>query len=123
MAFLNYSNSKKSIFKSSHSLEKRKNEFIRINKKFKNQIPVIIDIESENISIDIKKYLVLDGLILSEFFSILRKQLHINSNKSVLLFCDNIILHMAVPMSSLYNDHKDEDGFLYINIREESMFG
>lgn len=46
-----------------------------------------------------------------------------SSADSTLLSCHTDLLPAAALMSEVYDDHKDEDGFLYITYSGENTFG
>ncbi|KAJ5414424.1 Autophagy-related protein 8 [Penicillium cosmopolitanum] len=43
--------------------------------------------------------------------------------KAIFIFVDEVLPPTAALMSSIYEEHKDEDGFLYITYSGENTFG
>ena len=114
-------------FKQKHAFEKRKDEAHRILQKYPERIPVICvkDPRSRDIpDIDRKKYLVPADLSIANFMYVIRKRIKISPEKSIYLFVDNTVMPATAQLlSALYEEHKDQDGFLYITYAGESTFG
>jgi GABA(A) receptor-associated protein len=112
-------------FKSSHSFEKRKSESLRIRSKYPDKIPIIVEkFEKSNTSdIDKNKYLVPSDLTVGQFLYVIRKRIQLLPEKAIYLFIDNKIPATAQMMINLYEQYKDDDGFLYIFYACESTFG
>ena len=55
---------------------------------------------------------------------VIRKRIKISPDKSIYLFIDNHIMPATAQLISiLYDEYKNEDGFLYITYAGESTFG
>ena len=54
---------------------------------------------------------------------VIRKRLRLASEKAIFLFVSGNIPSSGSIMSVLYDNYKDEDGFLYISYSEENVFG
>merc|ERR1712032_999920 len=115
----------KSSFKSEHPLEKRQAEALRIREKYPDRIPVIVEKagRSDIPDIDKKKYLVPGDLTAGQFVYVIRKRIKLSPEKAIFIFVNNILPPTAALMSSIYDEHKDEDGFLYIVYSGENTFG
>jgi GABA(A) receptor-associated protein len=105
--------------------EKRKSEAERIRQKYPDRVPVICEKadRSEIPDIDKKKYLVPADLTVGQFHYVIRKRIKLAPEKALFLFCSNSIPPNAALMSTVYEEQKDEDGFLYIQYSGESTFG
>lgn len=114
-----------SRFKTEHPLDKRKAEAARIKEKYADRIPVIVEkAEKSDIpDIDKKKYLVPSDLTVGQFVYVIRKRIKLNPEKAIFIFVRNVLPPSAALMSSIYEDHRDEDGFLYITYSGENTFG
>ena len=115
----------KTTFKNNHDFEKRFEEAQRVLVKYTDRIPIICERITTNVpDIDRKKYLCPRDLSIANFMYVIRKRIKISSEISIYLFVDNKIM---VPCSALlgvvYDEHKDKDGFLYIQYGGESTFG
>ena len=79
-------------------------------------LPIISDIDK-------KKYLVPADLTVGQFHYVIRKRIKLAPEKALFLFCSNSIPPNAALMSTVYEEQKDDDGFLYIQYSGESTFG
>ena len=81
-----------------------------------NGIQVICEkVEKSDIAtIDKKKYLVPADLTVGQFVYVIRKRIKLSPEKAIFIFVDEVLPPTAALMSSIYEEHKDEDGFLYI---------
>lgn len=132
----------RSKFKDEHPFEKRKAEAERIRQKYADRIPVSFlpsplssyssvlnqikilthllkviceKVEKSDIAtIDKKKYLVPADLTVGQFVYVIRKRIKLSPEKAIFIFVDEVLPPTAALMSSIYEEHKDEDGFLYI---------
>jgi GABA(A) receptor-associated protein len=103
--------------------------------------------------IDKKKYLVPADLTVGQFHYVIRKRIQLAPEKALFLFCSNtippngeslnnsyttflgwyrdfsicyvyiLLAYPAALMSTVYEEQKDEDGFLYVQYSGESTFG
>ncbi|GAA5905632.1 ubiquitin-like protein ATG8 [Sporobolomyces salmoneus] len=112
-------------FKDEHVFEKRKAEAERIRQKYNDRIPVICEkVEKTDIpTIDKKKYLVPADLTVGQFVYVIRKRIKLEPEKAIFIFVDEVLPPTAALMSQIYEEHKDEDGFLYITYSGENTFG
>ncbi|KAK3434569.1 hypothetical protein EUGRSUZ_D02047 [Eucalyptus grandis] len=115
----------KSYFKQEHDLEKRRAEAARIREKYPDRIPVIVEkAERSDIpNIDKKKYLVPADLTVGQFVYVIRKRIKLSAEKAIFIFVDNVLPPTGAIMSAIYEDKKDEDGFLYVTYSGENTFG
>ena len=136
----------RSKFKDEHPFEKRKAEAERIRQKYADRIPVsrshhlqthaseamLIQLffqvicekveKSDIATIDKKKYLVPADLTVGQFVYVIRKRIKLSPEKAIFIFVDEVLPPTAALMSSIYEEHKDEDGFLYITYVAPTKF-
>ncbi|KAL9296966.1 hypothetical protein ACSQ67_022862 [Phaseolus vulgaris] len=88
--------------------ERRQAEAARIREKYPDRIPVIVERaeKSDVPEIDKKKYLVPADLTVGQFVYVVRKR-----------------IKLTAMMSAIYEENKDEDGFLYMTYSGENTFG
>ena len=114
-------------FKDSHSFQKRLNESVRIRQKYPNRIPIVCEKDQRSTDIpdiDRKKYLVPMDLSIANFMYVIRKRIKLTPEKSIYLFVDNHVMPATSQLiSTIYNEHHNRDGFLYITYAGESTFG
>ncbi len=54
---------------------------------------------------------------------VIRKRLKLPAEQAIYLFVNGSIPATAALMNTIYEEHKDEDGFLYITYSGENVFG
>jgi GABA(A) receptor-associated protein len=69
------------------------------------------------------RYLVPADLTVGQFVYVIRKRIRLSPEKAIFVFVRNVLPPTAALMSSVYEDHKDEDGFLYVTYSGENTFG
>ena len=115
-------------YKSRVPFENRKQESEKIKEQYNDRLPVIVEKSptgGKNLpEIDKKKYLVPEDLTVAQFLYVVRKRFKIDSTQAIFLFCNNNTLPVTSnSMKSLYDEQKDDDGFLYMYYCAESTFG
>lgn len=114
-------------FKTKTPLLTRKDESHRIRVKYPDRIPVIVEKHRSGINqiqdIDKNKYLVPDTITIAQFLFIIRKRIHLPHEKALFFFINGTIPTSSSLITALYDTHKDEDGFLYIQYASENTFG
>ena len=66
--------------------------------------------KSDIATIDKKKYLVPSDLTVGQFVYVIRKRIKLSPEKAIFIFVDEVLPPTAALMSSIYEEHKDEDG-------------
>nr|GMC87302.1 autophagy-related protein 8F [Ipomoea batatas] len=74
-------------------------------------------------NIDKKKYLVPSDLTVGQFVYVIRKRIELSPEKAIFIFVDNVLPPTGALMSAIYDEKKDEDGFLYVTYSGENTFG
>ncbi|KAK1424948.1 hypothetical protein QVD17_20289 [Tagetes erecta] len=115
----------KGSFKQEHEFSKRHAEASRIREKYPDRIPVIVEkAEKSDIpNIDKKKYLVPADLTVGQFVYVIRKRIKLSAEKAIFIFVENVLPPTGAIMSTIYEEKKDEDGFLYVSYSGENTFG
>ncbi|KAI5450316.1 ubiquitin-like protein atg8 [Naganishia albida] len=115
----------RSKFKDEHPFDKRKAEAERIKQKYSDRIPVICEkVKDSDIAVlDKKKYLVPKDLTVGQFVYVIRKRIKLAPEKAIFIFVDDVLPPTAALMSAIYEEHHDEDGFLYLAYSGENTFG
>lgn len=102
--------------------EERKRSSEIIMNKHSESIPIIVDCKS-NIELNKKKYIVPKTLNVGQFISTIRKKINIDSSQSIFLLCNNTMISNNQMIINIYNKHHHADGFLYIILTLENVFG
>ena len=111
-------------FKENHPFLKRKEESDRILAKYPYRVPVICERITRRINeLDRKKYLCPGDLSLANFMYVIRKRMKLEPEKAIYLFINDKLCPTSALLSQIYDENKDEDGFLYIKYDGESTFG
>jgi len=119
-------NSKINAFKKKHTLEERKTESAKIIKKYEGRIPVIVtkDSKCKLDEMDRNKFLAPGDLTLGQFMYVIRKRINLKETESIFMFVNETVLApTSHTMNALYEQYKDEDGFLYFVYCNENVFG
>lgn len=112
-------------FKEEHSLENRCQESSKIRSKYPDRIPVIVEKAARTTiqDIDKRKFLVPADLTVAQFMYIIRKRIQLPPEKAMFLFVNRVLPATSSTIGTIYEEHKDEDGFLYIAYSGENTFG
>lgn len=113
------------LYKDSQPFEVRSIEAARMLEKYPDRIPVIIEKNrsSRIEDIDKRKFLVPTDLTFGQLILVVRKRLNISREKAIFLFCNSTLPAGSALVSQIYQEHKDEDGFLYLKYSGENTFG
>ena len=103
-------------FKTKNNFESRLSESNKIMKKYTQRVPIIVEKCDKSYinDIDKNKYLVPKDLNMNQFVYIIRRRIKLDQSQSIFLMINNSICPSNAPIGVVYDDHKDEDGFLYI---------
>ena len=115
-------------FKSQSTEAERKEEADRILEKYPDRLPVIVELDPNNKSTDLpevdkKKYLVPRDLTCGQFMYVIRKRLQLDAETAIFLFVNGNVPSTASLITSIYDEHKDTDGYLYMTYGSEHVFG
>merc|ERR1712107_470617 len=103
-------------YKEEHPFEKRRTWGEKIRRKYPDRVPVIVE-KSPKARIgdlDKKKYLVPSDLTVGQFYFLIRKRISLRPEDALFFFVNNVIPPTSATMGSLYQEHHEEDFFLYI---------
>ncbi|KAL6140134.1 hypothetical protein ACLB2K_058435 [Fragaria x ananassa] len=115
----------KKSYKSEVPLEKREAEAARIREQHPDRVPVIVEKAEKSDVPDIEKnkYLVPADITVGQLVFVIRKKIKLDADQAIFIFVKDILPPTAALMSSIYEENKDEDGFLYMTYSGESTFG
>jgi len=97
-------------------MEYRTAEANKIKSKYPDRVPVIVEKVNGSLvdDIDKRKYLVPNDITVAQFMWIIRKRINMPPEKALFLFIDKVVPTSSMTMGEIYVEHKDVDGFLYI---------
>lgn len=111
-------------YKLKKSFNERVSECQLILKKYPDKIPIIVNECSDDLKDKIKRKMLLQSdMTVSNYLYSIRQKFKIKPEESFLLFVNGKIPTSTTLLYELYNNHKDKDGFLYISIIKENVFG
>lgn len=114
-------------YQKAHSLSERNRQYKTIIAKNGDKFPVIIE-KLKNVSnilpdLEKNKFLMQNDMFINQVIYILNKKLELNSSESIYLFANDTLLNTSESLASIYQKHKDPDGFLYLFYTAENVFG
>uniref|UniRef100_A0A670J0J2 GABA type A receptor-associated protein n=1 Tax=Podarcis muralis TaxID=64176 RepID=A0A670J0J2_PODMU len=114
----------KFVYKEEHPFEKRRSEGEKIRKKYPDRVPVIVEKapKARIGDLDKKKYLVPSDLTVGQFYFLIRKRIHLRAEDALFFFVNNVIPPTSATMGQLYQEHHEEDFFLYIAYSDGRVF-
>ena len=114
-------------FKNKNPLEKRKEQFNKINNEYEGKIPIILERANKcTINKVIKtKYILSNTLTLAEFIKIIREKLELEPERALFFLANGkYSISTNENLGNIYEKYKDkEDGFLYMTYSEEIVYG
>jgi GABA(A) receptor-associated protein len=111
-------------FKSKKSFQERASESYNIMKKYPDKVPIICENYDKTLpNLDRKKYLVPRDITLAEFMYIIRKRMKLDQSQGIFIFVNEKMLPTSYTINMIYETESDQDGFLYITVGGESVFG
>ncbi|KAH8386914.1 hypothetical protein KR093_003420 [Drosophila rubida] len=126
-------------YKEEHAFEKRRAEGDKIRRKYPDRVPSHTGKRSKSLfplsvivekapkarigDLDKKKYLVPSDLTVGQFYFLIRKRIHLRPEDALFFFVNNVIPPTSATMGSLYQEHHEEDYFLYIAYSDENVYG
>ena len=111
-------------FQDKFTLGERQKESARVREKYNNKIPVIIEALDNTVTpIDKTKFLVPSDMTMGQLLFVVRKRIKLNSVDALFLMVDNRFYPTGALLSHVYENEKNEDGFLYVTYCRENTFG
>tara|TARA_B100000900_G_C20362473_1_gene626930 strand:+ start:423 stop:773 length:351 start_codon:yes stop_codon:yes gene_type:complete len=112
-------------FKNAHSLDDRIKEAQKMLTKYPERIPIIVEMAEgcQLNPITKNKYLAPRDMPMSQFVFTIRKKIQLESSQAIFVLVNNQLVTSNAQLSKIYEDHRDEDGFLYMVYTSENTFG
>ena len=106
--------------------DERKLKASVILKQHPERIPVVVECSEElQLLHPLKKnkFIVPHELNLAQFMFVIRKHMKLDPTYAIFVFINNHLHPTTSIMGDLYTTQKDEDGFMYLSVFQESTFG
>lgn len=97
-----------------------------ILEKYPDRVPLIVQPSKNDrdaYPIDKSKYITPRDLTLMQLQQIIRKRIRFPPEKALFMFIHNKIYPITSLIGNIYDENKDQDGFLYITYCQENTFG
>ena len=113
-------------YKTEFTLEQRKSECDKITRFWPNKIPIIIEKKAFSHLEEVPKSKLLcpDTYDYSQFGFCLRSKINLSKQDALFVFVKGTeVITGDRPMKAIYQENKDEDGFLYLLYCENEALG
>jgi ubiquitin len=112
-------------FKEENSFAKREAEAAHIRTKYPHRIPIICEAAARCgvPKIDKKKYLVPKDLTVGQLIMVIRQKIKVPAEQAIFIFINGVLPPTAALVSTVYEQHRDSDGFLYVVYTGENTYG
>lgn len=98
----------------------------RILAQHPDRVPVVVEC-SDQLQMDHplkkNKFAVPYDLTLAQFMFVIRKHMKLQPEYAIYAFINNRLHPTSSPIGAIYAQEKTEDGFMYIDVFQESTFG
>ncbi|KAL7886521.1 hypothetical protein AOLI_G00042420 [Acnodon oligacanthus] len=114
-----------SQYQRSIPFEVRRSEGERVRAKHPDKIPIIVEraARSRAPELDKKKYLVPSDLTVGQLCFLIRQRVSMRPEEALFFFVKNSLPPSSSPLSVVYEEHHEEDLFLYMTYSNESVYG
>ena len=113
-------------YKEEHPFEKRLSETTALREKYPDRIGLIIEPTSSCTlpRVQKRKYALYNDMHCSAFMNIVRQKLELAPEIALIFFVNGKhLITGSQQVSEIYDQYKNEDGFLYIEYCGENAFG
>jgi hypothetical protein len=111
-------------YKELKTFEQRKNESKMLYNKYPEKIPLIVNECPDDYKCKLKRKMLLPiDMTVGQFMCSIRSKFNINKDEALLIFVGKTMPKSSTLISELHKQYKEEDGFLYVSILKESVFG
>jgi GABA(A) receptor-associated protein len=114
-----------SEYRKERSFDTRLAETERVKRKYPERIPVLVERVKGSKLPDIakRKFLVPMDLTVGQFQYAVRREIAMKPEQAMFIFVNNVLPPTAALMSTMYQEYKNEDGYLYVTYDGENTFG
>ena len=106
--------------------EEKRTKLSKLLEKNPNKIPLIFEkhpLSKLNVDKNMK-FISTRNIKLAHFSKQIREMINLSADSSIFFSCKNLkVIKHDILVGDLYDQYKDEDGFLYVQFREVESFG
>ena len=107
-------------FKTQYPLEQRKEICGRLLDRHPDRIPVVVEGPKQTPT---HRLLIPKDVPMGQLVAVIRRKVELAPHEALFVFVDNVIPPIGSLVSQIYEEHRDPDGFLYLDWRRENTFG
>ena len=120
-----------SVFQEEFEFDHRLRESNRVKRRWMGRCPVIVELDHRYVNaappmpaLDKKKYLVPFATTLAQFTTVIRTRMGLDPSRALFIYVGGThLVPLSRTLASLYEEHMDPDGFLYVRYGSEATFG
>lgn len=111
-------------YKCQKSLSQRISESHQMMSRYPDRTPIIVERRSKSIQlIDKRKFMAPHTLLMNQMNFVIRRRLNMPPEHALFVFVGETLIPMNKMVKQVYDEHADEDGFLYLTYDFENTFG
>lgn len=113
-------------YRSVRSFEERRRESLKLRAEHPDRLPVIVEKKNDGRDVpelDRHKFLVPADLSVGQFVYLIRRRVRLPPERAIFLFARHTLPPVGSSVAQVYEEHRDSDGFLYLNYSGERTFG
>ena len=103
----------------------RVKQYQKVMETHPNKVPVILE-KAPSVDVpdvDRNKYLLPREFTVANFLDVIRKRTSLNKDQAIFLYVNGTVPASNATFGAIYEQYKDDDGFLYVVYTGESSFG
>ena len=116
-----------SVYKTEHELSIRQKHYKKLVATYPDRIPVVIEkvknTKTPQPEIKKSRFLFPEDLTMTNIYYVVKQYIDKTPQDSIYLFVNNTLMNTSATLASIYEEHKEPDGFLYIYYTVENTFG
>jgi len=106
------------------NLQSRLKKSRSILRRYPDKIPIIINSNTPEIKLTSTNFIIPDNMTMLMFVCYIRKNITLNQNQSIYIFTEkNTLIPCSYSLNRVYNEYKNQDGYLYLTLTLEETFG
>ncbi len=95
----------------------------KILEKHPDRIPILLVVNSKDLEIPRKKYLVPDNWTMSDLIIAVRRHNQLKRYEALFFFVNNTLVPNTMNIREVYREQAEPDGLLHVHVTKENVFG